>query len=104
MKASKYDAIGVGYNTTRNADPYLLERLFFLLSPEKNGHYLDVGCGTGNYTIALQKKGFHITGVDPSHQMLNEAKSISSEVDWHLGRVEKIPFAYGAFDGAITTL
>jgi ubiquinone/menaquinone biosynthesis C-methylase UbiE len=104
MDASKYDAIGVGYNTTRNADPYLLERVFCLLAPEKDGHYLDIGCGTGNYTIALQKRGFHFTGVDPSHQMLDEAKSKSSEIDWFFGSVEKIPFVDEFFNGAIATL
>src|SRR5690242_7558808 len=104
MGTSKYDAIGVGYNTTRNADPYLLERVFSLLAPEKDGHYLDIGCGTGNYTIALHKKGYHFTGVDPSHQMLDEARSKSSDVDWCFGSVEKIPFDDAFFDGAIATL
>lgn len=104
MSTTKYDAIGVGYNTTRNADPYLLERVFSLLAPKKDGRYLDIGCGTGNYTIALQKKGFHFTGLDPSEQMLKEAKSKSSEIEWHFGVVEKTPFEDESFDGAIATL
>jgi ubiquinone/menaquinone biosynthesis C-methylase UbiE len=61
----KYDRIGKDYNRTRMADKYLSERLFFHLKPEKNKVYIDIGCGTGNYTIELQKKDICILGIDP---------------------------------------
>ena len=54
---AKYDKIGINYNLTRKADNYLTERLYALLNPDKSGIYLDIGCGTGNYTIEFQKKG-----------------------------------------------
>ena len=46
--------IGVGYDSTRSADPYILSRLLHHLSPTADASYLDVGCGTGNFPIAMK--------------------------------------------------
>jgi ubiquinone/menaquinone biosynthesis C-methylase UbiE len=106
MKDNKalYDTIGIGYNTTRQADPYITERLFQLLSPQTNGTYLDIGCGTGNYTIALANKGINFYGVEPSEKMLGIARSKNTQVNWTLGRSENIEVNDKFFDGAIATL
>lgn len=53
----KYNKIGSNYNSTWKADPLLTKKLLEHLKPEKDGLYLDIGCGTGNYSIALNKKG-----------------------------------------------
>lgn len=36
---------------------------------------LDLGCGTGNHDLLLAKKGFKVTGIDLSRQMINQAIS-----------------------------
>src|SRR5438045_1089469 len=95
-----YNSIGLTYNSTRRADPYLLERMYSLLSPQKDKQYLDVGCGTGNYTIALAQKGINFVGVDPSEIMLGEAKAKSYQVEWVSGVAEKMPFKDETFAGA----
>ena len=99
-----YDKIGEGYNKTRKADPYITTRLFDLLDPQKDKSYLDIGCGTGNYTIALNELGVNLTGVDPSDKMLEEARSKSNNINWLHGYAETIPFSNQQFDGAIATL
>jgi ubiquinone/menaquinone biosynthesis C-methylase UbiE len=99
-----YNKIGRGYNKTRKADPYITSRLIALLSAEKNKTYLDIGCGTGNYTVRLAELGLSMVGVDPSELMLNEAKGKSEQVHWVQATAEDIPFADGYFDGAIATL
>jgi ubiquinone/menaquinone biosynthesis C-methylase UbiE len=99
-----YDSIGNGYNTTRCADPYLSERLFQLLKPEPGKKYLDIGCGTGNYTIDLANRNISLWGMDPSAKMLSEAKAKSNRINWIYGFAEDIPFTDGFFDGAIATL
>lgn len=101
---NKYDKIGLTYNTTRQADPYLLSRIYHHLDPKEQGHYLDLGCGTGNYTIEFAKKGIRFTGVDPSEKMLDEAKSKFDKIEWVSGVAEQIPFGDNFFDGAIATL
>ncbi|OIJ22105.1 SAM-dependent methyltransferase [Anaerobacillus alkalidiazotrophicus] len=43
----------------------------------KQGKILDVGCGTGNISIPLSQKGYEITAVDLSEEMLIVAKEKS---------------------------
>lgn len=100
----KYDSIGIGYNTTRRADPYLLGRMRDLLGPVPGGKYLDIGCGTGNYTIALQELGLDLIGIDPSLEMLDKAKEKSPESTWLQGTAEQLPFEDSSFDGVLATL
>jgi ubiquinone/menaquinone biosynthesis C-methylase UbiE len=104
MQEIKYDKIGAGYNSTRKADPYLVERLLYHLQPNSNRLYLDIGCGTGNYTINLVNKGFNFVGVEPSEKMLNEARSRNQDINWLKGTAEQIPADDKAFDGIIGTL
>jgi ubiquinone/menaquinone biosynthesis C-methylase UbiE len=98
-----YDRIGVGYDTTRQADPYLLSRLIHHLQPRASGCYLDIGSGTGNYTIAMHQAGVPIRGLELSPTMLARAKEKAPHIAWHNGRAEAIPFASGSFDGATCT-
>ncbi|GAA4272987.1 class I SAM-dependent methyltransferase [Aquimarina gracilis] len=100
----KYDVIGVNYNRTRKADPYLFERLYHLLSPSLHGTYLDIGCGTGNYTSKFAEKGFQCIGVDPSEEMLNKAKSQNKKVTWKIGKAENIDLPTESIDGVIASL
>jgi ubiquinone/menaquinone biosynthesis C-methylase UbiE len=98
-----YDRIGVGYDTTRQADPYLLSRLIHHLRPREGGRYLDVGSGTGNYTIAMHQAGVPIRGLELSATMLKRAKEKAPAIVWSNGRAEAMPFASGSFDGATCT-
>jgi len=100
----KYDKIGTGYNSTRQADPYLTSRLFSLLRPQNDKLYLDIGCGTGNYTSVLADKGLNFIGVEPSEKMLSEAKSKNQNIKWLNGTAEQIPTDDKTFDGIIATL
>lgn len=100
----KYDKIGTGYNSTRKADPFLTNKLIEHLSPKKDGVYLDIGCGTGNYTNELEKSGLQLIGIDPSEKMLEKARLKNSNVDWRLGTVENIELSDNSVDGVIGSL
>lgn len=102
--AARYDKIGAGYNLTRKADPYLLQKMIQYLSPQKEKIYLDVGCGTGNYTCELQKTGGKFIGIDPSAQMLDIAKSKNNQIQWYLGKAEQLPLKEESVDGVICSL
>lgn len=103
MKA-KYDTIGKGYNLTRKADRHLTENLIKYLAPDKEGIYLDIGCGTGSYTHELQKRGYNFIGIDPSERMLAEAKNRNSKIEWKLGTAENTGLAPNNVDGIIGSL
>lgn len=99
-----YNTIGQGYNQTRKADPFITQALYNLLTSKPNGTYFDVGCGTGNYTVALADKGVNLYGIDPSSIMLEQAKAKSNKVQWVLGNAESLPFDDNHFDGGMATL
>jgi SAM-dependent methyltransferase len=101
---AKYNKIGINYNQTRKPDPYLLEQLLKHLSPSKDSLYLDIGCGTGNYTSELQKKGFRFIGIDPSIEMLQKAKAQNEAIQWQLGSAEKTDLPRQSVNGIIGTL
>lgn len=103
-EAPTYDSIGSEYDHTRRADPYLVERLASLLRQRTGGRYLDLACGTGNYTIALAARGGRWVGVDHSSQMLRGAARKCDAVSWFEADVEDLPFDAASFDGAVLTL
>ncbi|MBS1779293.1 MAG: methyltransferase domain-containing protein [Bacteroidetes bacterium] len=95
-----YNTIGLGYNTTRSADPYITGRMLANLEPDPNGIYLDLGCGTGNYMQAFTKAGYRFYGADPSDIMLNTAKEKCPNAVIVKATAEKLPFEDNSFNGA----
>ena len=101
---TKYNQIGKDYNATRSADVFLTNKMFQFLDSTAEELNLDIGCGTGNYTIALAKKGLHFFGVEPSSEMLKIAQSKSNSVEWKIGTAEAIPAENETFHHALATL
>jgi SAM-dependent methyltransferase len=101
-----YDYIGKDYNSTRKPDPFILERIVYHLSDKNSIHHkiLDVGCGTGNYTIPLAFLDFDLTGIDPSELMLKEAGLKSDQVKWVQGHAEELSFGTASFNGVLCML
>ena len=91
-----YNRIGNNYNTTRVSDKSIIN------NPE--GTYLDIGCGTGNYTIAIADKGLNMYGIDPSEKMITTATQRSNQINWLLGSAESIHIDDNFFDGLFGTL
>ncbi|UII29719.1 class I SAM-dependent methyltransferase [Fulvivirga ulvae] len=100
----KYDSIGINYNCTRKADPHLLQRIYANLKPGSDRLYLDIGCGTGNYTTALQCMGVDMIGIDPSETMLKKARAANGETQWVIGTAENTGLESGSIDGIVATL
>jgi ubiquinone/menaquinone biosynthesis methyltransferase len=51
----------------------------------ENTRALDLACGTGDLAFALAARGSHVTGIDASPRMIEEAKRRSSSVDFVVG-------------------
>ena len=56
------------------ADCDFLAQVFQKHSPGRVETILDVGCGTGNHAYILAKRGYRVTGIDLSPEMINAAK------------------------------
>ena len=101
MSSPIYNTIGKAYNTTRCADPYITGRIYELLAPKRDSVYLDIGCGTANYLVALAQRGVYFYGVDPSETMLEQAKAKKVEATFVHAQAESLPVGNEFFDGAI---
>jgi predicted TPR repeat methyltransferase len=90
-----YDLIGNSYARSRRADAAIAQALAEQLSLTPFGAYLDLGCGTGNYTVALNAMGGVWSGVDVSEVMLAQARQKSSTIDWIQSRLLQNPRCEG---------
>ncbi len=52
---------------------------FRLFKPTEGMKVLDIGCGTGNFSIKLAKMGCEVIGIDVSNEMLERAKIKAKE-------------------------
>lgn len=79
----------------------MLDRLVLRLLP-KGARVLDLCCGDGRVARALQKRGFAVTGLDGSEQMLHYARQMAPDVDFHLADARDFSLP-GEFQGVIST-
>lgn len=65
---------------------------------------LDLGCGTGIYTLGIGLRTSAILcGLDPAAGMLGQARAKSREVSWFNAVGEWIPVRSGVFDGIFSS-
>lgn len=93
-----YDHIGIDYDTSRRADPEIAVKIAQLLKISSEGQYLDLACGTGNYTCALNQFGGGWQGCDISPTMLNQAEAKSKQIRWSLEDVNRLNYPDNYFD------
>ena len=70
--------------------------LIFSMLRKKSGKALDLGCGTGNYTLELKKRGFDVVGIDASEKMVEIARS--KGLNCIKGDAYALPFPDRSFD------
>ena len=59
---------------------------------------LDLGCGTGHHAAKLRQRGFTVTGVDGSADMLAIARANNPGMELQQSDVETIPYEANCFD------
>jgi len=94
-----YDKIAAEYARHRRVHPRVLQALLETGGAGRTSQVLEVGCGSGNYIVALQSlSGAACWGIDPSEQMLSRARARSANIHFQSGRAERLDFAPGFFD------
>jgi ubiquinone/menaquinone biosynthesis C-methylase UbiE len=97
--AIDYNAIAAEYGLHRQVHPHVLQKFIETGRLRPDSHVLEVGCGTGNYVLALERQlGLHAWGIDPSERMLAQAHARAGNVQLKPGRAESLDFPAGAFD------
>ena len=94
-----YDQIALEYALHRQLHPEVLRSLLGESGIDGQSTALEVGCGTGNYILAVESAvGFAGWGIDPSPEMLAQARARPGSVTFGAGRAESLPFAAECFD------
>jgi len=86
-------------------------RILARLRPRAGARVLDVGCGTGVFldSLAAERPGLALTGLDLSEHMLARARRSAAlragaPPEFVQGSVYEMPFAEASFDVAINTI
>lgn len=101
----EYDA---WYKTSLGAISDRLEKelVFSLIEIKQGDAVLDVGCGTGNYTIELAKRGADVIGIDSSEEMLAwariKAQKAYIEASFMAADATNLPFPDSFFDTVLS--
>jgi SAM-dependent methyltransferase len=102
-----FGSLASSYDRLRPADDAWHELLAVLVEEgDLTGRrLLDVGCGTGRVTLALAELGCRAWGIDPSADMLREARTRAGRrAAFKEGRAESLPFCDGWFERAVLRL
>jgi demethylmenaquinone methyltransferase / 2-methoxy-6-polyprenyl-1,4-benzoquinol methylase len=90
-----YDRVGAALSLGQ--DP--LWRRFLVARLPRGGHVLDVATGTGLVAAQLLRRGYAVTGVDQSPEMLAVARRrFGADVELVNASAEALPFDSGSFD------
>ena len=96
----QYAVLSEFYDRLMEDIPYDKWVNFYLACFEKYGivteRILDLACGTGNITLPLAARGFDITGIDRSTEMLSLARKKADDRNLHLCLSEQ---NIASFDG-----
>jgi SAM-dependent methyltransferase len=105
-ESSSYDEIAGMYHALW-ADWYLpaalpaLEKLFFARVPA-GASVLDVCCGSGHVTKELVCRGYQVTGIDSSAELIALARSDLPDIDFRIQDARKIQLEK-RYDAALST-
>jgi ubiquinone/menaquinone biosynthesis C-methylase UbiE len=112
--ASVYDEIAGEYDeripgSSQADEVFTNTEMDFLLGKITKGErVLDMGCGTGRFTVPLVATGAEVTALDLSNGMLSVAAGKLTErglkAEIHQGDMADLPFADGTFDTVTSML
>jgi ubiquinone/menaquinone biosynthesis C-methylase UbiE len=99
MAMQDYDELASAYAQHRGAVPAVVEALIAGGAVTRGSRVLELGCGTGNYSLALEAAaGCACWGIDRSEEMLGHARARGSRVRFSRGDATRLDFADASFD------
>ena len=107
-----YDIIAPFYDSVNSHIDYkswadFIEKIFQKEMKQKPELVLDLGCGTGRMTVELSRRGYDMTGIDYSTEMLGIARDAADEegqdILWLCQDMREFEL-YGTVDAAVCCL
>lgn len=92
--------LAAGYAFARPAvHPRIIDRVRDRLRLEgRAARALDIGCGAGRSTAALQTLAGEVVGIDPAVAMLEHRRAVAPRARFVAAEAERLPFVDQAFD------
>ena len=82
------------------------KEIFKYLPEDKNLKILDIGTGSGYFALLLSQMGYHVTGIDLTEKMIEEAKKtakvLGSDAQFLIMDAEEPDFPEESFDVILT--
>lgn len=109
LLAPIYDEVNVDFDYEKWADFFECAVEKYYLSGKKPEFVLDLGCGTGKMSLILAKRGYDMTGVDVSPEMLDIARESAAkagygkEILWLMQDMREFEL-YGTVDAVVSCL
>ncbi|GFN22064.1 MAG: class I SAM-dependent methyltransferase [Thermoanaerobacteraceae bacterium] len=104
-KAQDYDE---WYRTPKGrlVDRIEKEAIYEYLHPRAGMEILDIGCGTGNFSLELARRGARVTGIDVSEPMLQRAREKAARegvsIRFLRSDARRLPFPDESFDAVVS--
>jgi ubiquinone/menaquinone biosynthesis C-methylase UbiE len=105
-EAEKYEEKRFANNRGKYEDKFQKDVLFSMVNSWEGLSILEVGCGTGRFSIEVQKKGALVIALDPAFSMLIRLKGKintkrEDKIELVCGSGLELPFKDNVFDGCI---
>ena len=106
MKKDPYKKLAQYYDRFVEPVNHTLRKIVLKIQPPEKGiQFLEVGCGTGTNLQLFQQSGCHVSGIDLSPAMLDQARSkLGDKADLRLADAAQMPFADESFDIVLAML
>lgn len=105
IQANNYDRVAHLYDSTRGlsveAELQVGDGLAAILKENGARSVLEVGVGTGRIAVPLAERGFQITGIDISKEMLRNLREKRRDIRVLLAESSALPFRPSSFDAIL---
>ncbi|MEP7215558.1 MAG: methyltransferase domain-containing protein [Anaerolineaceae bacterium] len=105
IHANNYDRVADIYDSTRGLSPEaereVGDGLAAILKENQARTVLEIGVGTGRIAVPLAERGFQVTGIDISTEMLRNLCAKRSDIRVLLAESSALPFRAGSFDAVV---
>jgi ubiquinone/menaquinone biosynthesis C-methylase UbiE len=97
--ADKYKDLFIDELSNKPIDRKLYD--IFLDRTLNKGKVLEIGCGPGEISNYLWKKGLDITGIDYSDEMIRSAKEYNNSIEYCVGNVFNLEYESNSITGIV---
>jgi ubiquinone/menaquinone biosynthesis C-methylase UbiE len=99
----RWEAAYRGHPALDHFNDLLLDKALRILQPAPGSKFLDAGCGVGDHSFRIRRRGYRVVGVDISNTILQRARQKAAQdpelkVEFQREMLETLSFPDASFD------